>query len=245
MDKVLAMLPPVTYFAFLVAERLFPARPLVRIPRWRIKGILFFVLGGAIVTGLPALWAPWARAHRLLDLEGLGTLGGAIVAILVTDLLGYWAHRLRHRQPLWRFHQMHHSAERLDVASAFYFHPLDTLIFAFVTTFLASFLVGVSATAAAITGYFGFFMAVFSHANLRTPRWVGFVVQRPEAHAIHHERGVHAFNYGGLALWDAIFGTYRNPPSWEGQIGFWDGASRQLGKLLIGSDVTRDQRAIR
>src|SRR5438105_13126194 len=126
MNKVLAMLPPVTYVAFLITERLFPARPLARIPHWRIKGILFFVLGGALVIGLPALWAPWARAHRLLHLEGLGTLGGAIVAIVATDFLSYWAHRLRHCQPLWRFHQMHHSAERLDVAAAFYFHPLDT-----------------------------------------------------------------------------------------------------------------------
>ncbi|HET6149235.1 MAG TPA: sterol desaturase family protein [Polyangia bacterium] len=238
MEKVLGVLPPFIYLLFLGLERLVPARPLAPIPRWRLKGLLFFLLGGLLVGGLPAAWTPFARAHRLLNLEGLGTWAGAAVAIVVNDLLGYAVHRLRHRPPLWRLHQMHHSAERLDVAGAFYFHPLDTVVYAFTATFLSSFLVGVSAPAAALAGSFGFLIAVFEHANVRTPRWLGFIVQRPEAHAIHHQRGVHGFNYGGLALWDAVFGTYRNPRTWDGQAGFWDGASRQLWALLVGTDVT-------
>jgi len=133
---------------------------------------------------------------------------------------------------------MHHSAERLDVASAFYFHPLEVVLFAFVTTFIAHIVVGVNAQAAALVGMYGLFVSVFTHANIRTPRWLGFVIQRPEAHAIHHQRGVHAFNYGGLALWDAVFGTYRNPATFTGEVGFWDGASAQMGPLLAGLDVT-------
>jgi sterol desaturase/sphingolipid hydroxylase (fatty acid hydroxylase superfamily) len=237
MENVIPILIPFTYVGFLIAERIFPARSLAAIPWWRLKGLAFFAIGGALVNGLPNLWAPFARAHRLFALESLGTWGGALVAILVTDLLGYWAHRLRHKNPLWRIHQMHHSAERLDVAGAFYFHPLDTVIFVFVTTFLASFVVGVNPQAAGLTGYFGFFIAVFTHANLRTPRWLGVIVQRPESHAVHHQRGVHAFNYGGLALWDVVFGTYRNPPERGAEAGFWDGASRRLGALLFGGDV--------
>jgi len=240
MEKIFGILPPLTYLAFALAEKLFPARPLARVPGWRLKGILFLGIGGVIVNVLPGLWAPWARAHRLFDLEALPTWAGVLVAIVVTDLLLYGAHRLRHQAPLWRFHQMHHSAERLDVAGAFYFHPLDTVVFAFVSTFLASFVVGVGPVAAALVGYYGFFMAVFTHANLRTPRWLGFVIQRPEAHAVHHQRGVHSYNFGGLALWDAVFGTYRNPPVWSGEAGFWDGASRQLGALLAGANVSND-----
>jgi len=238
MEKLFGILPPLTYVAFLIAETVFPARPLARLPRWRLKGILFLLISGVIVNTLPGLWAPWARAHRLLNLERLPTWAGVLVAIVITDFLLYWAHRLRHRSPLWRFHQMHHSAERLDVAGAFYFHPLDTLVFAFFSTFLASFVVGVGPVAAALVGYYGFFMAVFTHANLRTPRWLGFVIQRPEAHAVHHQRGLHSYNFGGLALWDAVFGTYRNPRTWSGEAGFWDGASRQMGALLTGVDVS-------
>jgi sterol desaturase/sphingolipid hydroxylase (fatty acid hydroxylase superfamily) len=30
-------------------------------------------------------------------------------------------------------------------------------------------------------------------------------------HALHHERGVHAYNYGDIALWDMVFGTFKDP----------------------------------
>jgi len=59
-------------------------------------------------------------------------------------------------------------------------------------------------------------------------------------HAVHHQRGVHAYNYGVLALSDLVFGTWRNPEKFpEGEFGFWDGASAKLGALLSGRDVTR------
>jgi sterol desaturase/sphingolipid hydroxylase (fatty acid hydroxylase superfamily) len=244
MEKLIGILPPLTYLVFLLAERTFPGRPLPPVRGWRIKGLVFFAIGGALVGTLPRLWAGWARAHRLIDLEWLGTVGGALIAIVLTDFLGYWGHRLRHRlTPLWRLHQMHHSAERMDVAGAFYFHPLDTVFFALVTTLVARVVFGVNGPAAALAGSFGFFVAVFTHANLRTPRWLGFVLQRPEAHAVHHERGVHAFNYGGLALWDLVFGTYRNPQLAPAETGFWDGASGRLGALLTGADMTNTESA--
>ena len=54
---------------------------------------------------------------------------------------------------------------------------------------------------------------------------------------MHHARGVHAFNYADLPLWDLVFGTFRNPPAFEAETGFWDGASKRVGKLLLGRDV--------
>jgi hypothetical protein len=36
-----------------------------------------------------------------------------------------------------------------------------------------------------------------------------------------------------------LFGTFRNPDRWYGEAGFWNGASGQLGSLLLGRDVTR------
>jgi sterol desaturase/sphingolipid hydroxylase (fatty acid hydroxylase superfamily) len=242
MEKVLGLLPLFTFVAFLIIERLVPARPLPAVRGWFWKGLLFFVAGGAIVGGLPGLWAGWVREHRLVNLEGLGVVGGTIGGLVATDFIIYWFHRLRHRVPLlWRLHQMHHSAERLDTASAFYFHPLETVLFAVVTTFGAGLLFGVHPLAAALIGYFGFFVSVFTHANVRTPRWLGYVLQRPEGHAIHHQRGVHAFNYGALALWDLVFGTFRNPATFVEETGFWPGASGKVGSMLLGTDVTQPQ----
>lgn len=53
---------------------------------------------------------------------------------------------------------------------------------------------------------------------------------------MHHTRGIHAYNYG-LPRWDAIFGTRRNPERWEAEYGFWDGASSELGPMLLGRDI--------
>ena len=54
---------------------------------------------------------------------------------------------------------------------------------------------------------------------------------------MHHARGVHAFNYADFPLWDLVFGTFRNPRAFEAETGFWDGASKRVGKLLLGRDV--------
>jgi sterol desaturase/sphingolipid hydroxylase (fatty acid hydroxylase superfamily) len=132
---------------------------------------------------------------------------------------------------------MHHSAERLDVSGANYFHPLDTVGFALINSAVPFLIFGVRPEAAVIAGYAGAFFAVFQHANIRTPRWLGYFVQRPEAHSVHHARGVHAFNYADLPLWDLVFGTFRNPRSFEPEAGFGGGASRRLSALLAGRKV--------
>jgi sterol desaturase/sphingolipid hydroxylase (fatty acid hydroxylase superfamily) len=54
---------------------------------------------------------------------------------------------------------------------------------------------------------------------------------------VHHERGVHRYNYADLPLWDIVFGTFRNPARWEAETGFYAGASARLGEMLIGRDV--------
>jgi sterol desaturase/sphingolipid hydroxylase (fatty acid hydroxylase superfamily) len=48
---------------------------------------------------------------------------------------------------------------------------------------------------------------------------------------------VHAYNYANIPLWDMLFGTFRNPPAFPERYGFWDGASAQMGAMLLGRDV--------
>jgi len=161
------------------------------------------------------------------------------VSLLAVNVLNYGWHRARHRVPvLWRLlHQLHHSSERLDVASAFYFHPLDVLGTALLVS-LTTTLLGVTPAAAALSGFIGFVIALLTHANLRTPRWLGYVVQRPESHSVHHARGVHAFNYADLPIVDMLFGTFRNPEHPEATVGFYPGAEKRLGAMLAGMQVS-------
>ena len=83
------------------------------------------------------------------------------------------------------------------------------------------------------------FFSVFQHANVRTPRWLGFLVQRPESHSLHHARGVHGHNYSDLPVFDLLFGTFRNPAAHAGAAGFYDGASTRVPEMLLAHDVSR------
>lgn len=154
---------------------------------------------------------------------------GAGIGVLVYELLVYVWHRTMHRVHwIWRsFHQMHHSAERLDSYGAFYFSPLDIMGFTFLTS-LSLTLVGLSAQAVTYFLYSTMFLGVFQHTNIRTPRWLGYIVQRPESRRVHHGRGIHQYNYSDLPLFDILFGTFRNPAEFVTESGFYDGASAKV-----------------
>jgi sterol desaturase/sphingolipid hydroxylase (fatty acid hydroxylase superfamily) len=78
---------------------------------------------------------------------------------------------------------------------------------------------------------------LFYHWNVRTPYWLGYVFQRPESHCVHHQEGVHSFNYSDLPVWDILFGTFRNPRRFDARCGFGEGEHR-LAVMLAGVDLT-------
>ena len=161
--------------------------------------------------------------------------------MLVYEAGVYGWHRSMHNSTvLWRgFHQMHHSAERLDTYGAFWFSPLDLVGWTALSSLCLTVIVGLSPQATTMVLYITTFLSVFQHANIRTPRWLGYIVQRPESHSVHHQRGLHAFNYSDLPLFDLMFGTFRNPPAFATEQGFWDGASTQVPQMLAFRDVSR------
>lgn len=242
-ESLFPVVVPGFFLSLILAERLRPARPLPRVPGWRLLGVVALVVTGAVSSAVPLLYQDLVRAHRLLDLEWMGLLPGTAIAFLATELTGYWFHRGRHAvTPLWRIHQLHHSAERVDVFGSAFFHPLDIAGEGLVGSLTATLLLGIAPEAAALAGLASVCLSLFQHANLRTPRWLGYLVQRPESHSVHHARGVHAWNYG-LPLWDMAFGTFENPERFEAEAGFYQGASRRLGAMLALRDVTRPPRS--
>jgi sterol desaturase/sphingolipid hydroxylase (fatty acid hydroxylase superfamily) len=239
MEAIVPILIPVTFLAMFFVERLFPARALPKVRFWILKGFVFFVVSGVLNAVVPAVVAALVaeRAHTL-GLSSLGLLGGTVAVVLASEFVSYFLHRAFHRWPfLWRWtHQMHHSAERVDIPGAVYFHPFDVALQAGPPAAVVA-LLGVTPDAAALGGYVLFVLAMFQHMNVRTPRWLGYLVLRPEQHSVHHARGLHAYNYGNLSLMDLVFGTFRNPQSFVAETGFWDGASSRVGAMLLGRDV--------
>lgn len=231
-----------TYIALLIGERVAVARDFVPRPGWRWIGwgflILLFVISGALPALLPMAWI---AERALLPGHRLGVVGGVVAGVLTFTFVNYWIHRALHRfDALWRaVHQLHHGAERVDMSGWAVVHPVEIALFAIQGVLVNVLVLGLDPRAVAIAGYLGAIMGMFPHWNIRTPRWLGFIIQRPESHCLHHERHVHGRNYSNLPLWDMVFGTFANPAEFNGEVGFDGSAGRRLGAMLLGRDVNR------
>ncbi len=257
MKEVLAGLPtpmelifnPISYIIFamygglMLWETLFPARHLPKIRFWKLKGMLAFAFFFFLSSYLPLLWDSYLANYQFFDLTGLGTIGGAIAGILVYEFGVYVWHRAMHKSnTLWKiFHQMHHSAERLDSYGAFYFSPMDMIGFTFLGSLCLVVVAGFTPEATTLIILGTTFFSIFQHSNIKTPTWLGYIIQRPEAHAIHHARGIHAYNYSDISLFDIVFGTFKNPKKYEHESGFYPGASDKVWDMITFKDVNKKE----
>ena len=149
----------------------------------------------------------------------------------------YWWHRLRHSSNYcWKlFHQIHHSTYRLETLTAFYAHPSDFLSNAVIVNFVAYVILGFNLEAALWTSFWVGIFELWEHTNIKTPRWLGYFIVRPEMHRIHHEKDRHTNNYG-IPLWDIIFRTYENSTRFV-ECGFDIDKERKLLDMLLFKNV--------
>lgn len=237
---IVGLLIPLTYLAMLAVEKWQPARRFPARPGWTWIGIAFLLLLGTVSTVVPlAVPQRWLAAHRWIDGTGLGVAGGTVVGYVVLSGAMYAYHRSMHGVDLfWRLtHQIHHSPQRVDMSGSVLFHPVEMVLQVLLQLFVTLVVLGLDPLAAALTGYVAAFYGMFQHWNVNTPRWLGYIIQRPEAHCEHHRKGVHAFNYGDLPVWDLMLGTFRNPETFEGECGFEAPGDRRIGAMLAFRDV--------
>lgn len=227
------------FAGFVILDQFFNARRFPAIRGWRFKGVLSLVTYYLVAGYSPILWDNTLGAYRLFDASGLPLHISIPLGFLVLQFGIYVWHRTMHNvDALWRyFHQMHHSAERVDIWGAFYFHPLDMLGWAFIGSLMLVGVFGLSGEAAAIVNTMAAFCSMFQHTNIKTPHWLGYVVTRPESHSVHHERDHHANNYGDIPLFDMLFGTFVNPWKWDKQAGFYEGGSSRIWDLMLGRKI--------
>lgn len=232
------------YLGLIAWEYFFPARALPKVKFWRLMGLAAFVTYYFLSSYLPLITDQYLAQWQLLNLTQLPTLAQFAIGLMVFEGVLYAWHRALHTfTPLWQsFHQMHHSAERLDTFGAFWFSPLDMVGFTVVGSLALVLLVGINASAATGVLVTTFFLAIFQHGNFRTPRWLGYIVQRPESHSYHHAQGVHKNNYADLPLFDMLFGTFVNPAK-HLDTGFYQGASYRVIDMLLCRDINRDTSA--
>lgn len=238
-DPISLMIIGIYCFLF-ATERLFPARRQVEVTNWVWKGILFFFIFFYVSTYFPLLVDPIVEQWQIWDLRDAPMGVQFVAGLILYEFFTYIWHWAMHRSNvLWKvFHQMHHSAERVDIPGANYFSLTDMVGFTALGTLTYALCIGLDPEIVTYNLLTINFLANLQHTNIRTPQWLGYIVQRPESHAVHHERGVHAFNYSDLPIFDMIFNTFRNPKEFPSAAGFYDGASERMAEMLLFKDVS-------
>jgi sterol desaturase/sphingolipid hydroxylase (fatty acid hydroxylase superfamily) len=224
---------------FFAVERMLPARELPEAPGWYTRAAFLNACQVSIIAVAGLGWNRWMQQWSLVHIStAMPPFLQGLVGWFVGTFVFYWWHRARHDVDfLWRVcHQIHHSPSRIEVLTAFYKHPVEIAADSMIASALMFSVLGASLQGGAWFNVFAVLGEYFYHSNLRTPHWLGYFIQRPEHHSIHHQLDLHSFNYGDLTWWDRLFGTFKDTDEFAAQCGFLNGHERSLGKMLLFRD---------
>jgi sterol desaturase/sphingolipid hydroxylase (fatty acid hydroxylase superfamily) len=214
-----------TGLMFAPIERFFPHNEKQRLFRseWR-EDLLYYLLSSMLVQLITFL----ALAPSTIVMAKTGSLAEArawvgglpwiiqfAAAMILTDLMQYWFHRLFHRIPfLWGFHAVHHSAKSMDWLAGARMHFVEIVLLRGVTSLP---LLTFGFAPSVMQAYVGlvYIYASLVHANLRGDfNGLGRWLVTPRFHHWHHaieEEGVDKNFAIHFPIIDRIFGTYYFP----------------------------------
>src|SRR5262245_59683246 len=165
----------------------------------------------ATVAGINWLVETYTPTLALGLLDDKPILVQALGAFLISDLMFYVAHVLKHKvRGLWHFHAVHHSQRYVNALSTFRNHPFEAIINAVIKTVPIA-IIGGTYPGWALFALVNNMWVFFIHADLRTNlgplKWV---LVTPQNHRFHHtiEPSLADRNFGErLTVWDWMFGT--------------------------------------
>jgi sterol desaturase/sphingolipid hydroxylase (fatty acid hydroxylase superfamily) len=230
---------------FVPLERLFarqPEQPIFR-RAWRTD-LVYFGLSSLLIqvitllTMKPAMvFFQWAIDPGVQEwVRGRSAIAQFVGILVLADLTQYWVHRAFHAVPsLWRFHQIHHSAETMDWLAGSRLHLVDVAATRGLT-YVPIYVLGFAEAPLFAYAVFVSIQATFIHANVRfrfgVLRWL---VATPQFHHWHHGAEHEAVDKNfavHLPVLDAIFGTFYLPKHrWPRAYGLANGASVPGGYL--------------
>lgn len=221
------LLLSLTLFVLLATlEALFPrkARTMPRLQRWRTN-IIIIVIDSIAVRLMGPIVALGAASYAALNGWGLFNWTDwplwleFLLALILLDLAIYAQHVITHKVPLlWALHKVHHADRDIDVTTAVRFHPVEIILSMLFKCGLVL-LLGPSLWAVFVFGLALNLCAMFNHSNVRLPigfdRVLRLFLVTPDMHRVHHSTVPQETdkNFGfSIALWDRIFGTYKDQP---------------------------------
>jgi sterol desaturase/sphingolipid hydroxylase (fatty acid hydroxylase superfamily) len=184
---------------------------------------LLFVLTALPVQLLMTIFlimmSTWVMAHHWGLLLQLPYHHGFFVkyfaGFILLDFFDYLYHVIMHKvKPLWKFHLVHHTDQKMDVSTTVREHPGETF-FRMCFLIIWVFLTGASFELLLLRQTFQSIVNITSHTEFRlsekNEKWLGLIFVTPNMHHVHHhyELPYTDCNYGDvLSIWDRLFGTY-------------------------------------
>ncbi|NNE24168.1 MAG: sterol desaturase family protein [Rhizobiales bacterium] len=230
--------------ALLILERLFPkARPLAATRLtgmatmiWRMAKNLSLAGVNGVLSWLIVVPVSAAAASYALDWRPDAWSGphGLVIDILILDCWIYWWHRANHEIPfLWRFHEVHHLDEFLDVTTALRFHAGEVFLSSLVRAGVI-YMLDMPLTSIIVFETVVLLGAIFHHSNVSLPpaleQALSKIIVTPSIHWVHHHaiRQDTDSNYATfLSVWDRLFGSRS--------------ATRRWADMPIGVEQRRDE----
>lgn len=241
----IALAIPLSYAVLIAIERCFDTGwqwPTHR--GWELLGVSCFLLQTLVNGVVSSALGRLLPGVQLFDAMQLGLAGAVVVGFLAQTFGNALLHVAYHRSDfLWRWvHQLHHAPARMGVSGVMIVSPLEMLCAAVLFVSVSRFVLGLDAVATMSVAFLASFYGMFQHWNARTPRWLGYLIQRPEQHCEHHRRGVHAGNYSDFPLWDLCWNGFSNPRDFAGELGFGAETASRAAGFLLGRDLGRERR---
>ena len=234
-----------------------------------VMGILIIIEKKYPAHKLPIVsnWYPWTLSLNLIQLI-VAVLGhyfyvenfngfslvklnigsnpyiNGFVGYIIMTWVFYWWHLLRHQIDfLWLiFHQVHHSPTRMEILTSFYKHPLEVIFNSIIMIILLNPILGMDAKAGVYTSIFTAVGEFWYHLNIKTPHWIGYFIQRPESHRLHHLQNTRICkNYTDLPIWDILNRTFENPVNEFHPIGFNNGIETNVMSMMMFNDVRKNR----
>ncbi|MGR6873769.1 sterol desaturase family protein [Pseudomonas sp. HK3] len=135
-----------------------------------------------------------------------------LAAFVLYDFSYYWVHRIGHTMNIsWASHVVHHSSEEYNLTTALRQTSVPNVIgwVFYIPLAFMGFPPIVLISVGSLNLLYQFW--VHTQAIDQMPKWYEFLFVTPSNHRVHHAKNKRYIdkNYGGVFLWDRLFGTYQ------------------------------------
>ncbi|MFY0639538.1 MAG: sterol desaturase family protein [Bermanella sp.] len=135
-----------------------------------------------------------------------------LAAFVLYDFSYYWVHRIGHTMNIsWASHVIHHSSEEYNLSTALRQTSVPNVI-GWVFYIPLAFM-GFPPEILVAVGSLNLLYQFWVHTQVidQMPKWYEFIFVTPSNHRVHHAKNKIYVdkNFGGVFLWDRLFGTFQ------------------------------------